>query len=123
MTSFLAQAKADIQGIISAGEVSQSVSYTQGETASSINAIIGPESVDPVYDDGEYEIRRRQITVALDAEIGVANPEKDDTVTIDGQTWTVDSTPEKGVSGRARLSIVIRSTKSRHHAEHIKRIE
>lgn len=80
------------------GEFGQSITYKAGGAGegTSIIAIFAAEDLEFArFDDGEQSVRRAMVSLSIDASLetygGIAAPARKDTVTINGDEWTVVS--------------------------------
>ena len=79
--------------VFNTGEFATEITYTprNGTDATVQAALAGDVDTYEETESAEYARRSMEITVPRAADIGVADPHKDDTVTINGEVWSVVS--------------------------------
>lgn len=110
--------------VLNEDEFAQTVAYTQGSgSAKEILAIFSIVKTEFSRQEHEQQVSKAaMLEISIDATAGIANPAPlDDTVLIDGETWTVVDIEYKGEGGAA-LKLELFDTKSvgskRRHNNH-----
>ena len=95
----------------------QVITYTpKGGSPVSRTAILGTKQIDDEPDElGRVKRTICDLTISLDPDIGVAEPEPGDTVTIGGVVWQVDSITEQ--TGTTSVLNIRTDTDVRKHSE------
>ena len=92
--------------ILNKNELAQDVIYTpDGGVNKTITAVLGDETeLVQKGGRGRLSTRTMQIQISLDATAGIATPNTDDSVTINGETWAIESI--KKSTNMAELGLV-----------------
>ena len=123
--TFQDQIKADLQAVVTAGELTTAAVYTPKKTGTpkNINGAKFPaDTSDDEIETGRVKVQRCEFIITTDATSGIEAPEIDDMVTMDGIDWKVAGITSQGF-GAASLALVAVETSVKQHESREKRIK
>jgi len=124
--TFAEQIAADLEGVIDAGELSTSITYTPKADPNNpvtINTLVFAEAIENTDDeDGQMSVRNRRVAILTSASKGIETPAYRDKLTIEGEDWLVEAIDNKG-GGKAILTVIAAEIISKHHESHVKRLQ